>query len=263
MHMDIDITGKVIVVTGAAQGIGRALAVGLAAEGARVGVLARDRKRAQDVVDELPGTGFALEADVGDEAAVAAAAAEVDAVAGRLDGLINNAGWMPGPHRVLDMDTAVLERVLRSNLVGSFLTTKHFAPLMVRGGGGRIIYMSSIGAVQSTPGGSAYSASKAGINMLANVVHQELADDGVRTVAIAPGLTVTPGMREIVSDAHVEHVRANYPGGRLGEPEDLVGLTAFLCSSLADHLSGTVITVRPAVTRSAPDRPARSAAATR
>jgi NAD(P)-dependent dehydrogenase (short-subunit alcohol dehydrogenase family) len=261
--MNIDLTGKVIVVTGAAQGIGRALAVGLAAEGARVGVLARDRERAQAVVDELPGSAFALAADVGDEAAVAAAAAEVDAVAGRLDGLINNAGWMPGPHRVLDMDTAVLERVLRSNLVGSFLTTKHFGPLMVRGGGGRIVYMSSIGAVQATPGGSAYSAAKAGLNMLANVVHQELADDGVRTVAIAPGLTVTPGMRDIVSDEHVQQVAANYPGGRIGEPEDLVGLVAFLCSDLADHLSGTVITVRPAVTRSAPDRRAPSAAATR
>jgi NAD(P)-dependent dehydrogenase (short-subunit alcohol dehydrogenase family) len=260
--MRIDLTGKVIVITGAAQGIGRALAVGLAAEGARVGVLARDRGRAQAVADELPGA-FALEADVGDEAAVAAAAAEVDATAGRLDGLVNNAGWMPGPHRVLDMDTAVLERVLRSNLVGSFLTTKHFAPLMVRGGGGRIIYLSSIGAVQSTAGGSAYSAAKAGINMLANVVHQELADDGIRTVAVAPGLTVTPGMRDIVSDEHIEHVRANYPGGRIGEPEDLVGLTAFLCSDLAEHLSGTVITVRPAVTRPAPDRPAPSAAATR
>jgi NAD(P)-dependent dehydrogenase (short-subunit alcohol dehydrogenase family) len=247
--MNIDIAGKVVVVTGAAQGIGRALALGLAAEGARVGVLARDRKRAQQVVDELPTPGIALEADVGDEAAVAAAAAEVDAAWGRVDGLINNAGWMPGSHRVLDMDTAVLDRVLRSNLVGSFLTTKHFAPLMIRGGGGRIVYMSSIGAVQAAAGGAAYSASKAGLNMLSGVVHQELADDGIRTVAIAPGLTYTPGMREIVTDAHVERVAANYPGGRIGQPEDLVALTAFLCSDAAAHLSGTVITVRPAVTQ--------------
>jgi 3-oxoacyl-[acyl-carrier protein] reductase len=99
--------------------------------------------------------------------------------------------------------------------------------------------------------------------MLADVVHQELADEGVRTVAIAPGLTVTRGMRDIVSDEHLRTVAANYPGGRIGEPDDLVGLTAFLCSDLADHLSGTVITVRPAVTRSAPDRRALSAAATR
>jgi NAD(P)-dependent dehydrogenase (short-subunit alcohol dehydrogenase family) len=252
--MNIDVTGKVIVVTGAAQGIGRSLALGLAADGARVVVLARDRKRAQLVVDEiaaLPGAGpaLAVEADVSDEAAVSRAAAEVDAAFGRVDALINNAGWMPGNQRVLDLDLAVLQRVLNSNLVGCFAATKHFAPLMIRGGGGRIIYISSIAGVQTGPGGAPYGASKAAVNILANVVHQELADQGIRTVAVAPGLTYTPGMREIVSEEHLAHVAANYPNGRIGEPEDLVGLATFLCSSAADHLSGTVITVRPNANR--------------
>jgi len=252
--MHIDVTGKVVVVTGAAQGIGRTLAIGLAAEGAHVAVLARDRKRAQLVVDEIgelrdAPPALALEADVGDEAAVTEAATELDRTWGRADALINNAGWMPGSHPILDMDVAVFERVLRSNLVGSFLTTKHFAPLMIRSGGGRIVYVSSIAAVQSAPGGAAYGASKAALNVLANVAHLELADSGIRTVALAPGLTYTPGMREIVSDAHLERVAANYPGGRIGQPEDIVALTTFLCSSAADHLSGTVITVRPQVVR--------------
>jgi NAD(P)-dependent dehydrogenase (short-subunit alcohol dehydrogenase family) len=252
--MDIDIAGKTIVVTGAAQGIGRTLALGLAAEGARLAVLARDRKRAQVVVDEigeLPDAppALALAADVSDEAAVMAAAAEADQAWGRVDALINNAGWMPGHQPVLDLERSVLERVLNSNLVGSFLTTKHFAPIMIRGGGGRIIYVSSIAAVQSGPGGAPYAASKAALNILANVTHQELADQGIRTVAIAPGLTYTPGMREIVSDQHIEHVAASYPAGRIGQPEDIVPLAAFLCSDAAGHLSGTVITVRPPVTR--------------
>ncbi len=252
--MQIDISNKHILITGAAQGIGRTLALGLAAEGARVAVLARDRARAQLVVDEiavLPDAppALALEADVGDEAAVLAAAAELDRAWGRLDGLINNAGWMPGRHPILDTDFAVLERVLRSNLIGAFLTTKHFAPLMIRSGGGRILYMSSIAAVQTVAGGSVYSASKAGLNMLANVAHQELADRGIRTVALAPGLTDTPGMRAIVTDEHIARVAANYPGGRIGEPDDLVAWTVFLCSDAAHHLSGTVITVRPPVTR--------------
>ncbi len=160
--MNIDIAGKAVVVTGAAQGIGRALALGLAAEGVSVGVLARDRKRAQLVVDEigeLPAAppGLALEADVSDERAVIEAAAETEAAWGRLDGLINNAGWMPGSYPVLDLDVGVLDRVLRSNLVGSILATKHFAPLMIRSGGGRIIYLSSIAAVQAWPGGAAYA----------------------------------------------------------------------------------------------------------
>jgi len=250
--MKIDVRGKVVVVTGAAQGIGRTLALGLAADGARVAVLARERKRAQVVVEEigaLPDAppALAVEADVGDEAAVRGAAAEVDREWGRVDALINNAGWMPVRQTILEVDVAALERVFRSNVIGCFLTTKHFAPLMIRGGGGRIIYVSSAAGVQSGPGMAHYGGSKAAVNILTNVAHQELANDGIRTVAIAPGLTQTPGMRDIVTDEHVERVAAHYPGGRIGQPEDLVGLTVFLCSDAANHLSGSVIYVRPPI----------------
>jgi NAD(P)-dependent dehydrogenase (short-subunit alcohol dehydrogenase family) len=252
--MNIDIAGKVIVVTGAARGIGRSLALGLAAEGARVAVVARDRERAQIVVaeiSELPAApaALAVEADVSDEAAVAAAAGEVDAEWGRIDALINNAGWMPGSQPVLDLEVSVLDRVLRANLVSAFVATKHFAPLMIRGGGGRIIYLSSAAGIQSNEGGAPYGGTKAAINILANVVHQELSDDGIRTTAIAPGLTVTPGMREIVSDQYIESVASRYPGGRVGQPDDIVSLAAFLCSDLANDLSGSLIMVRPPVNR--------------
>ncbi len=94
-----------------------------------------------------------------------------------------------------------------------------------------------------------YGGSKAAINILANVVHQELADEGIRTVAIAPGLTDTPGMRAIVGEDYIARVAGQYPGGRVGQPEDIVALAAFLCSDAASHLSGTVITVRPPVYR--------------
>ena len=139
--------------------------------------------------------------------------------------------------------------MLRSNLIGSFLATKHFAPLMIRGGGGRIVYLSSAAAVQSNAGGAPYAGSKAAVNILAHVAHLELSGRGIRTVALAPGLTDTPGMRAIVSDNYVARVAGRYPGGRVGQPDDLVALTAFLCSDLADHLSGTVIMVRPPVNR--------------
>ncbi|MCO5974376.1 SDR family NAD(P)-dependent oxidoreductase [Actinoallomurus soli] len=248
--MNVDITDKVAVVTGAAQGIGRVLALGLAAEGARVAVLARDRKRAQAVVDEI-GTlpdappALALEADVRDEAAVREAAAEVDRAWGRVDALINNAGWMPPRQPILEAEASLFEEVFGSNLIGSVLTTKHFAPLMIRGGGGRIIYLSSAVSVQTAPGGAAYGGSKAAVNVLANVVHQELADDGIRTTALAPGLTVTPGMEKIVTEEHLARVAAQYPGRRIGQPEDLVPLTVFLCSEAAEHISGSVMFVRP------------------
>jgi len=252
--MEIDVAGKVVVVTGAARGIGRTLALGLAAEGARVALIARERARAELVVKEiaeLPGApqGLAIEADVSDEAAVIRAAAEVDRACGRVDALINNAGWMPGRQPILELEASVLDRVLRSNLVSSFLATKHFAPLMIRGGGGRIIYLSSAAAIQSNAGGAPYGGAKAAINILAHVAHEELAGDGIRTVAIAPGLTDTPGMRGIVTDEYIERVAGRYPGGRLGQPGDIVALTVFLCSDAANHLSGTVIMVRPPVNR--------------
>src|ERR1700689_5593254 len=99
---------------------------------------------------------------------------------------------------------------------------------MIRSGGGRIIYLSSAAGIQSNKGGAPYGGAKAAINILANVAHQELADDGIRTVAIAPGLTVTPGMRDVVGDDYIERVAANYPGGRVGQPEDLVAWATFL-----------------------------------
>jgi NAD(P)-dependent dehydrogenase (short-subunit alcohol dehydrogenase family) len=252
--MNVDVSRKVIVITGAAQGIGRSLALGLAREGARIVVMARDRERGQAVVDEIaghPGTeaAIAIAADVGNEGDVQRAAAETDDVFGRVDALINNAGWMPRISHVLDTDVDTLQRVWRSNVLGCFLTTKHYAPLMVRGGGGRIIYMSSAIGTQAGPGMAAYGGTKAALNILSNVVHQELADDGIRTAAIAPGLTLTAGMRNSVGEDHVQRVAASYPGGRLGQPDDLVGLVGFLCSDLATHLSGTVVSVRPPVGR--------------
>src|ERR1700683_5019213 len=120
---------------------------------------------------------------------------------------------------------------------------------MIRSGGGRIIYLSSVIAVQPGPGGAPYGGSKAAINVLANVVHQELADQGIRTVALAPGLTVTPGMRDIVGDDYIERVAANYPGGRVGQPEDLVAWATLRCGAAASQRSGPVIPVPPPVTR--------------
>lgn len=248
--MNIDIHDKVIAITGAARGLGRAMALGLAQGGAKIAVLARRQAQADETVAAIrarPGVpecaGFA--ADVGNEDEVRAAAAAVEARFGRLDGLISNAGWMPGRIPVLELELSVLRRVIDSNLIGGFLVTKHFAPIMIGCGGGRIIYISSLIGSQPGPGAAAYSASKAGLNMLANVVHRELLDRGIRTIALAPGLTDTPGMRASITPDHLARVSASYPGGRVGQPEDLVAFAAFLCSDASRHLSGTVLTIRP------------------
>jgi NAD(P)-dependent dehydrogenase (short-subunit alcohol dehydrogenase family) len=250
MTNPFDITDRVIMITGAGRGIGRALAVGLASLGARIVVLTRDHAQSDRVADEIAaraGTGRALPvvADVTDEEQIVAAVARVDQEWGRLDALINNAGRLITGQRVLDMEAEFFRSALDTNLVSAFLVTKHAAPLIIRSGGGRIIYLSSKGAVQSLAGGSAYGASKAGMNILSNVVHQELADQGVRTVAIAPGLTETPGMREVAGQEHIARVAATYPGGRVGQPDDVLGLCGYLCSDAAQHLSGTFLMLRP------------------
>lgn len=157
--MQVDIRDKVIVITGAAQGLGRTLALGLAAEGARIAVLARSEAKAAGTVDEIiakvPGAPkpLGVVADVSDEDQVRAAAEAVDAHWGRVDALISNAGWMPpaGSMRVLDFELTDLHRIVDSNLIGCFLVTKHFAPVMIRGGGGRIIYVGSMAAPRAVP----------------------------------------------------------------------------------------------------------------
>lgn len=246
----LDISDRIIMVTGAGRGIGRAVAVGLAELGARVVVVARTAAKSEQVADEIARRSgedrvLAAVADVTDDGQVAAAVARVDQHWGRLDGLINNAGAMITGRPVLDMDADEFRSMLETNLVSAFLVTRHAAPLMIRGGGGRIVYMSSKGAVQALAGSSAYGASKAGMNILSNVVHQELADQGIRTVAVAPGLTDTPGMREVAGEDHIARVAATYPGGRVGQPDDVVGLCAYLCSDAGRHLSGTFVMLRP------------------
>lgn len=249
----VDLTGRVVIVTGAGQGLGRALALGLAERGAHVGVLTRQPEQADKVCAEIAGTPGAAAAlpviaDVTDEAAVRAAVARVDHHWGRLDALINNAAWMPPRQPTLEVELELLQKVYATNVFGSFLMTKHAAPLMIRGAGGRIVYITSALGVQSNPGLAPYGGTKAAVNILSNVVHQELAAAGIRTVALAPGLTDTPGMRLSVGEQYIDRVAAAYPGGRLGRPEDIVPLTAFLCSAAAHHLSGTTIMVRPPAT---------------
>jgi len=103
-----------------------------------------------------------------------------------------------------------------AGLIGCFLTTKHFAPIMIREGGGRILYVSSMICVQANPGQSAYGATKAGVTLLANVTHRELANRGIRTVALAPGLTDTPGIRASVDDDYIDASPQRTPEVNLG-----------------------------------------------
>jgi NAD(P)-dependent dehydrogenase (short-subunit alcohol dehydrogenase family) len=249
----MDIAEKVVAITGAGRGLGRALALGLAAQGARIALLERNGADAEAVAREItqgvPGAPepLVLTCDVTDEVAVVDAVEAIDRTWGRIDALVSNAGLMLPAERLhlLNADMGDVRRVIDTNLVAGFIVTKAFAPVMIRNGGGRIIYVSSMIGVQAGPGLAPYGASKAGLNLLANVAHRELADQGIRTVALAPGLTETPGLRNSVDERYIERVASAYPGGRVGQPEDIVPFVSFLCSDESMHLSGVLLPIRP------------------
>ncbi|MFJ8749949.1 SDR family oxidoreductase [Streptomyces sp. NPDC102441] len=151
--------------------------------------------RAREIEQSVPNAQepLALKCDVTDEAAATDTVGAIDRTRGRIDALVSKCGTDAPTEklRLLDVDISDVRRVLDTNLVAGFIVTNALAPVMIHGGGGRVIHMSSMIDVQAGPGLAPYGASKAGLNLLANVAHRELADQEIRTVAPAPGLTDT------------------------------------------------------------------------
>jgi NAD(P)-dependent dehydrogenase (short-subunit alcohol dehydrogenase family) len=222
--------GRAGVVTGAAQGIGRALADGLEQAGARVARL--------DVSDEA-----SFVADITDAAAVTQA---IDAAAGefgRLDFLVNNAG-VRLIEPIMEMSLEGWRRTLDVNLTGAFNCIRAAVPHMLRGGGGRIVNVASVAGILAFKNRAPYNVSKAGIIALTKSVAQELAEQGITCNAIAPGVIETPLTGEYFSDEELApKIKANTPLGRWGQPGDLVGPVVFLCSDAAAFVHGETLAV--------------------
>lgn len=242
---DFAITDQVILITGAGRGIGRALARGLSAAGARVACVDRDGGAVEQVALDLGArSASAHRCDIGSEQQVKALVQNCLGRWGRIDALINNAGIYLRK-QVIEHTLSDWETVFGVNVTGSFLCAREVLPHMISRKTGRIINFTSALGVRSHPGGAAYGASKAAIANFTNTLHQEVADHGVRVVAIAPGLTNTTLATQGQTEEYIRRIAGQYPGGRLGEPEDIVGLVHFLLSPAAEHLSGTTIYVRP------------------
>jgi len=202
----MDIQGANIVVTGGSRGLGRALAEGLAAEGARVVLVARTRSALEEVVFDIRARGaeaHAIVADVADKEATYAVAGQAAALVGPIDILINNAGTLgPVPLRlVLDTDCEDLERALAVNVVGPFRLTKALAGPMVLRGRGLVINIGSDAAHEPYPTWGAYGASKSALEQLGRVLDAELAGTGVRVVTVDPGEMNTRMHAEAVPEA--------------------------------------------------------------
>ncbi|HVW18878.1 MAG TPA: SDR family oxidoreductase [Solirubrobacteraceae bacterium] len=237
--------GRVALVTGARQGIGRALALGLARAGAHVATTARDAASLSDLareLDELGSEHAELGLELRDPASIDAAVAAVVERWGRLDVLVNNAG-VPLRKDALETTVEEWDEVLETNLRGAFLMSRAAAHAMA-GSGGRIVNVSSTFARAPVASRSAYAASKAALEQLTRVLALEWASLGITVNAVAPTTIVTESRRDLFADPAARDARVReIPLGRLGDAEDLVGAVLLLAGDAGRFMTGTTIAV--------------------
>lgn len=236
------LAGRVAIVTGAARGIGLACAQRLAAEGARVVLCDVDAEGGAQAAALIAGASF-VTTDVSRKPDVDALVAGVLEDAGRIDVLVNNAG-ITHACDFLDVAEEDFDRVLRVNLKSMFLCGQAVARTMVaRGVRGAIVNMSSVNAVLAIPNQVPYVVSKGGVNQLTKVMAIALAPHGIRVNAIGPGTIATEMAREAVlgSEEAKRRILSRTPLGRLGEPDEIAAVAAFLASDDASYLTGQTI----------------------
>ncbi|KGP92827.1 3-oxoacyl-ACP reductase [Pontibacillus chungwhensis BH030062] len=237
--------GKVALVTGASRGIGRAIALELARQGAKVAVnYAGSEQKAQDVVDEITslGTeGIKIQANVSSEEEVKAMVKQVTETFGRIDILINNAG-ITRDNLLMRMKEEEFDQVIDTNLKGVFLTTKAVTRPMMKQKGGKIINIASVVGVSGNPGQANYVAAKAGVIGLTKTSAKELAARNILVNAVAPGFIETD-MTDELTDEQVESMQSMIPLSRLGQGEDIAKVVRFLASDDANYMTGQTLHV--------------------
>jgi len=234
------VEGKAALVTGAASGIGRATALALAREGARVLVTDRDGAGAEAVAKEIGGSARAARVDVTREEEVDAMVRGALAAFGRLDCAVNAAGVLGPPGPLHDLALEAFERTLAVNLTGLFLCLKRELVAMRAQGAGAIVNVSSGGGLIGTPFLAAYCASKHAVLGLTKTAALENARAGVRVNAICPGSTDTPMLQGFMGSSPEARkmILATAPSGRLGAPEEIAEAAVWLCSDRASYVSG-------------------------
>ncbi len=237
-----ELTGQVALVTGGSRGIGKAICERLAAEGARVAVVARDAARAEEAAASLPGEGHkGYACDVADSAAVDALIKQAEQDLGPLDILVNNAG-VTADNLLVRIDDAAWQKVMDTNLKGAFNLTRATARGMMRRRKGRIINITSVVGLTGNAGQANYAASKAGLIGLTKAVAKELASRNVLVNAIAPGFIETEMTAEL-SEAARTGLMGQIALGKLGKPEDVAGVVRFLSGPDAGYITGQVLVV--------------------
>lgn len=236
--------GKVIVITGAAQGIGRATAERFLSEGGKVVLADINGEQLAATATQIgtPDTVLAVETDVSRKDQVDTLITRAVATFGQIDVMVNNAGIAPVMD-FLDVTEEVYDRVLDVNLKGAFLGTQAAARAMIaRGEGGVIINMSSINSGLANPNVATYAISKGGMNQITSTAAVAFAPHGIRVCGVGPGTIATKIIKGAFTErAGMHAILARTPMGRLGEPEEIAGVVAFLASDDASYITGETI----------------------
>jgi len=239
--------GKVAVVTGAGQGIGKGYAQGLAAHGAAVVVADINDERGEGTAEEIRSSGaraLYVHTDVSSAAGTIAMAERASAEFGGIDYLVNNAAWFLGlpTERFEDMPEETFDRAWAINVKGVWLTTRAVAPHMRRRGGGAIVNQTSTAAYLATPMRMSYNVTKTAVIPMTKTMAKELAEDNIRVNAIAPGPIGTEALMAVPQSA-IDRAISTMAIKKLGEPEDLIGPLLFLLSDAAGWMTGQVVVV--------------------
>lgn len=238
-------SGKTVLITGASRGIGRAIALAYAKEGANIVVnYASSPEKAEMVVEEIKALGaeaVAYGCDVSDEAAVELMAETVEKTFHPIDILINNAG-ITKDGLLIRMKDSDWDQVLDINLKGTYLCTKHFGKRMLKRKSGNIVNVTSVVGLTGNAGQSNYSASKAGVIGFTKSIAKEFSSRQIRVNAVAPGFIATD-MTEKLSEDVIEAYKKAIPLGRMGTAEDVAKAVLFLSSDQSSYMTGQIITV--------------------
>lgn len=236
---------QVAIVTGAGRGIGHAIAVRLASEGARVAVVSRTEQNASKTAEEInakyPGLSKAYAVDVADSATVKKLVEQILADFSRVDILVNNAG-LTRDGLVMRMTEEDWDVVVDTNLKGAFNFIQAVIRPMLKQRGGHIINIASVAGLMGNAGQANYAASKAGLVGLTKTIAREVATRGITCNAVAPGF-ITTDMTEVLPEAVKTGVVEQIPLGRFGAPEDIASAVAFLASNEAKYITGQTLTV--------------------
>jgi 3-oxoacyl-[acyl-carrier protein] reductase len=244
--MNVDLTGRVAIVTGAGQGIGEGIAKVFSLSGAKVVVATRSADNGQQTVDDILDSGgeaMLIQCDIGQRSEVERVVAVTAERWNRVDIVIHNAAIFP-IHSVEEMPDPVLDQTLSVNMKAGFWLTQAALPFFRRQGGGRIIFTSSVtGPTVAMPGTSNYAASKGGMNAFIRTAALELARENITVNGVEPGYIMTQAMGLLADEEELKEMASLIPAGKIGIPDDIAYTMLFLASDQASYITGQTIIV--------------------